>query len=149
MGRTATRCTSAHCSIYLALLPSGPDAVRRLRLHRVRAAVRPTQKVSVSLDGLSSGQRHDERAAMSFDRLHLDASSHGAHAIVHNRQAQADPADVQVIGMVRMGPGEPFEDSAERGVGNADTVVTHFECDDIIVADGADDLDKALSLVRI
>ena len=32
---------AAHVSDYLALLPSGPDAVRRLRLHRVRAALRP------------------------------------------------------------------------------------------------------------
>ena len=32
---------AAHVSDYLALLPSGPDAVRRLKLHRVRAAVRP------------------------------------------------------------------------------------------------------------
>ena len=32
---------AAHVRICLALLPSGPDAVRRLRLHRVRAAVRP------------------------------------------------------------------------------------------------------------
>ena len=32
---------AAHVSNYLALLPSGPDAVRRLKLHRVRATVRP------------------------------------------------------------------------------------------------------------
>ena len=32
---------AAHFSDCLALLPSGPDAVRRLRLHRVRIAVRP------------------------------------------------------------------------------------------------------------
>ena len=32
---------AAHVSDCLALLPSGPDAVRRLRLHRVRIAVRP------------------------------------------------------------------------------------------------------------
>ena len=41
---TAARCTCAHLRVYLALLPSGPDAVRRLRLHRVRAAVRPTRR---------------------------------------------------------------------------------------------------------
>src|SRR5262245_66476749 len=33
---------AAHCRVYLALLPSGPDAVRRLELHRVRAAMRRT-----------------------------------------------------------------------------------------------------------
>ena len=58
MSLTATRCTSAHCSIYLALLPSGPDAVRRLRLHRVRAAVRLTQNASLSyvaIDGPPKG----------------------------------------------------------------------------------------------
>src|SRR3954452_14973129 len=32
---------AAHVRICLALLPSGPDAVRRLRLHRDRAAIRP------------------------------------------------------------------------------------------------------------
>src|SRR5918995_2212907 len=31
---------AAHVSDYLALLPSGPDAVHRLKLHRFRAAVR-------------------------------------------------------------------------------------------------------------
>ena len=30
---------AAHVRIYLALLPSGPDAVRRLKLHRFRTAV--------------------------------------------------------------------------------------------------------------
>jgi hypothetical protein len=30
---------AAHVSVCLALLPSGPDAVRRLKLHRFRAAV--------------------------------------------------------------------------------------------------------------
>src|SRR4026208_425596 len=33
----------AHCRVYLALLPSGPDAVRRLKSHRVRAAMRLTK----------------------------------------------------------------------------------------------------------
>src|SRR5688572_11851933 len=33
---------AAHCRVYLALLPSGPDAVRRLKLLRVRAAMRRT-----------------------------------------------------------------------------------------------------------
>ena len=37
---------AAHVSDYLALLPSGPDAVRRLRLHRFRAAVRPSTMVN-------------------------------------------------------------------------------------------------------
>ena len=32
---------AAHISDYLALLPSGPDAFHRLRLHRIRAALRP------------------------------------------------------------------------------------------------------------
>ncbi len=32
-----------HHRVYLALLPSGPDAVRRLKSHRVRAAVRLTK----------------------------------------------------------------------------------------------------------
>src|SRR6185295_4129444 len=34
---------AAHLRVCLALLPSGPDAVRRLKLHRVRAAVRPAK----------------------------------------------------------------------------------------------------------
>src|SRR5579872_39856 len=33
---------AAQHRVYLALLPSGPDAVRRLNLHRVRTAVRRT-----------------------------------------------------------------------------------------------------------
>ena len=33
--------TAAHVRICLALLPSGPDAVRRLTLHRFRTAVQP------------------------------------------------------------------------------------------------------------
>ena len=63
MSPTATRCTSAHCSIRLALLPSGPDAVRRLKLHRVRAAVRLTQTVSLSYAaGLQSKTRLQEQS---------------------------------------------------------------------------------------
>ncbi len=42
MSPTAARLTCVHLRVYLALLPSGPDAVRRLKLHRVRAAVRLT-----------------------------------------------------------------------------------------------------------
>ena len=42
MRPTATRRTLPHPRVYLALLPSGPDAVRRLKLTRVRAAVRRT-----------------------------------------------------------------------------------------------------------
>ena len=38
---------AAHVSDYLALLPSGPDAVHRLRLHRVRAALRPVTTLAV------------------------------------------------------------------------------------------------------
>src|SRR3954469_566297 len=34
---------AAHLRVCLALLPSGPDAVRKLKLHRVRAAVRPAK----------------------------------------------------------------------------------------------------------
>ena len=39
---------AAHVSVCLALLPSGPDAVRRLKLHRFRAAVRRTIVISLS-----------------------------------------------------------------------------------------------------
>jgi hypothetical protein len=53
MGFTATRCTCSHLRVYLALLPSGPDAVRRLGLHRVRAAMQPTNE-SVYRTGASS-----------------------------------------------------------------------------------------------
>src|SRR5688572_11516223 len=44
MSRTAARTPAAQIRVYLALLPSGPDAVRRLKLHRVRAAVRLTRR---------------------------------------------------------------------------------------------------------
>jgi len=40
MRPTATRRSCPHPRVYLALLPSGPDAVRRLKLTRDRAAVR-------------------------------------------------------------------------------------------------------------
>src|SRR5438876_8588583 len=36
---------AAHLSIYLALLPSGPDAVRRLKLHRFRTAVQSARAI--------------------------------------------------------------------------------------------------------
>jgi len=42
---------AAHVSDYLALLPSGPDAVRRLILHRVRAAPRPVTSSSGGISG--------------------------------------------------------------------------------------------------
>jgi len=35
---------AAHVRIYLALLPSGPDAVRRLKLHRFRTAVQSANR---------------------------------------------------------------------------------------------------------
>src|SRR5687768_11135866 len=44
MSRTAARKTCAHLRVYLALLPSGPDAVRRLKLLGFRAAVRLTRR---------------------------------------------------------------------------------------------------------
>src|SRR3954454_18396961 len=42
---------AAHVSICLALLPSGPDAVRRLRLHRFRAAVRRAKRCLTQIRG--------------------------------------------------------------------------------------------------
>ncbi|GIT67711.1 MAG: hypothetical protein Ct9H300mP25_11830 [Acidobacteriota bacterium] len=54
MGPTAApERPAAHVSIYLALLPSGPDAVRRLKLHRVRATVRP-----IATERTTSVRRH-------------------------------------------------------------------------------------------
>jgi hypothetical protein len=44
---------AAHVSDCLALLPSGPDAVRRLRLHRVRAAVRSAEVIECTPPFLS------------------------------------------------------------------------------------------------
>src|SRR5215475_13503423 len=35
---------AAHVRIYLALLPSGPDAVRRLKLHRFRTAMQSANR---------------------------------------------------------------------------------------------------------
>src|SRR6476659_580472 len=48
---------AAHVRICLALLPSGPDAVRRLKLHRDRAAVRLAAASSSVLAGLLTGKR--------------------------------------------------------------------------------------------
>jgi len=36
---------AAHFRIYLALLPSGPDAIHRLKLHRFRTAVQSVTRV--------------------------------------------------------------------------------------------------------
>ena len=57
---------AAHVSDCLALLPSGPDAVRRLRLHRVRAAVRSAEVIECTPPFLSrqarlSGRKKKER----------------------------------------------------------------------------------------
>ena len=52
---------AAHLRVYLALLPSGPDAVRRLKLHRVRAAVRPTRRRRLRLQQHSSVARAPTR----------------------------------------------------------------------------------------
>ena len=48
---------AAHVRIYLALLPSGPDAVRRLRLHRFRTAVQ-SANVRLEPDTTLSAARH-------------------------------------------------------------------------------------------
>src|SRR6058998_3842852 len=71
---------AAHLRIYLALLPSGPDAVRRLRLHRARAAVRPTtppdledpakRQSNVPRNDRATGQRGASRRTASRRRLH-------------------------------------------------------------------------------
>src|SRR5687767_9794775 len=45
---------AAHLRVCLALLPSGPDAVRRLKLHRVRAAVRPTHSRTTDIRQIPS-----------------------------------------------------------------------------------------------
>ena len=50
---TATRKACGTCRICLALLPSGPDAVRRLRLHRFRAAVRRASRHASPLGSAS------------------------------------------------------------------------------------------------
>src|SRR5262252_7701796 len=46
---------AAHVRIYLALLPSGPDAVHRLKLHRFRAAVQSVEVESTTLLHRHSG----------------------------------------------------------------------------------------------
>ncbi len=51
---------AAHVRIYLALLPSGPDAVRRLRLHRFRTAV---QSANVPLKPDTTFHRASTRSA--------------------------------------------------------------------------------------
>ena len=49
---------AAHVRIYLALLPSGPDAVRRLKLHRFRTAIR-----RIRSDQCTCGSARDQAAA--------------------------------------------------------------------------------------
>ena len=48
---------AAQHRVYLALLPSGPDAVRRLNLHRVRTAVRRMLSPSVYHDSTRRNRR--------------------------------------------------------------------------------------------
>src|SRR5215470_17275150 len=60
---------AAHVSDYLALLPSGPDAVHRLKLHRFRVAVRPTTTEVVSVRGAGGRRQADRRSAAKIRQL--------------------------------------------------------------------------------
>src|SRR5437867_2065083 len=83
---------AAHLRVYLALLPSGPDAVRSLRLHRARAAVRPTcrrtsrsrQKNSVTCRG-TAGQLPA--------RVHPARTASGRHFTPRSRR-MSDPSAI-------------------------------------------------------
>src|SRR5437660_8781926 len=67
---------AAHVRIYLALLPSGPDAVRRLKLHRFRTAMQSANRECTTfLARLRSRpqaglERHSRRQKQIF-RQHL------------------------------------------------------------------------------
>src|SRR5262245_32462996 len=67
---------AAQHRVYLALLPSGPDAVRRLNLHRVRTAVRRILISSVYL-GLRAGSSAPSLVPGTF-RLPLTFYKSGA-----------------------------------------------------------------------
>src|SRR5438034_8690884 len=53
---------AAHFRIYLALLPSGPDAVRRLKLHRFRTAVQSATTVRLKPDTTDAGSNPRRRS---------------------------------------------------------------------------------------
>jgi len=65
---------AAHVSDYLALLPSGPDAVHRLRLHRVRAALRPVTTLAVGTP--RSDDHQSEEPSLSPGRGPIKRGSH-------------------------------------------------------------------------
>src|SRR5439155_8905250 len=53
---------AAHVRICLALLPSGPDAVRRLKLHRFRTAVQSATTVRLKPDTTDAGSNPRRRS---------------------------------------------------------------------------------------
>ena len=88
---TATRKSLRHMSVvYLALLPSGPDAVRRLKLHRIRAAVRPVtpsveSSVYLASIGLARSRPSDPLESCALGSLSsllaIDLDHHGREII--------------------------------------------------------------------
>jgi hypothetical protein len=78
---TATRRTLPHPRVYLALLPSGPDAVRRLKLTRVRAAVRRTH--AELFDTRQSGSVLRREAVGNVSRDYFVAVARGTLTLVN------------------------------------------------------------------
>src|SRR5438552_18624134 len=65
---------AAHVRIYLALLPSGPDAVRRLKLHRFRTAVQPAR--TANTESIVRAPRLQCAHERTDDGLSADARRH-------------------------------------------------------------------------
>src|SRR4051812_34818975 len=114
---------AAHVRIYLALLPSGPDAVHRLKLHRVRAAVQSVGRVYYVCAALPLDR--DARRKQQIFREHL--ADHDSKEIdVENSRRRLRRADLRGLPcQIRKhrGPREAKEDALpEKNAGNREDV---------------------------
>ena len=100
---------AAHFRICLALLPSGPDAVRRLKLHRFRTAVQPATAPPRSGRQMASVLHGYARREHEIFRQHL-ADDHGEEVHVEDARRRLRRANLGrfpgEIGQEH-GPGEP------------------------------------------
>src|SRR4051812_8579868 len=88
----------------------------------------------------------DERRAVAFDGLDLDASAHRADAVVDDREAEADAVDLETVAL--LDARKAGEDRRDRLLRNADAVIGHAETTPAVRGLPAD-LDVPLGLRRI
>ena len=77
---------AAHVSVCLALLPSGPDAVRRLKLHRFRAAVRRASLEPTSV--LRGGGAGKHRSTWCWSLTAGEAGADASRRLRRQRSSQ-------------------------------------------------------------